>query len=133
MRGIAQTISYEVRMSLFLLGSIFLARSYNLNHLIKNQEFVWFLYLFLPLFLCWFTIIIAETNRTPFDFAEGESELVSGFNIEYGRGGFALLFLAEYARIIFMRFLIVSIFMGRFTGNLFMIGLTGSFFCFGFI
>jgi NADH-ubiquinone oxidoreductase chain 1 len=68
--------------------------------------------LILPLFLRWFSSSLAETNRTPFDFAEGESELVSGFNIEYGRGGFALLFLAEYARIIFISYLIVLIFFG---------------------
>ena len=55
---------------------------------------------------------MAETNRTPFDFAEGESELVSGFNIEYGRGGFALLFLAEYGSIIFISYLVVIIFLG---------------------
>jgi len=50
------------------------------------------MFVIFPLFLCWLGSILAETNRTPFDFAEGESELVSGFNIEYGRGGFALLF-----------------------------------------
>nr|YP_001798518.1 NADH dehydrogenase subunit 1 [Sminthurus viridis]ABS82053.1 NADH dehydrogenase subunit 1 [Sminthurus viridis] len=133
MRGIAQTISYEVSMALFLLGIIFLVNNYNFNLVIKNQEFVWFVYLFLPLFLCWVTIMMAETNRTPFDFAEGESELVSGFNIEYGSGGFALLFLAEYASIIFMSFLIISIFMGGFMTNMFTIGLFGSFFCFSFI
>merc|ERR1719364_172206 len=58
---------------------------------------------------------IAETNRTPFDFAEGESELVSGFNTEYRRGGFALIFLAEYARILFIRMLVALLFLG---GNL---------------
>ena len=77
--------------------------------------------------------MIAETNRTPFDFAEGESELVSGFNIEYGRGGFALLFLAEYARIIFIGFLIIPIFLGGLNNNLIFIGLVGSFICFSFI
>jgi len=55
---------------------------------------------------------LAETNRTPFDFAEGESELVSGFNTEYRRGGFALIFLAEYARILFMRMLVALLFLG---------------------
>ncbi|RCK67888.1 hypothetical protein DT076_18935 [Desertihabitans brevis] len=56
---------------------------------------------------------LAETNRTPFDFAEGESELVSGFNVEYRRGGFALIFLAEYARILFISILFCVIFLGR--------------------
>lgn len=60
----------------------------------------------------WFISRLAETNRTPFDFAEGESELVSGFNVEYGAGGFALIFLAEYARILFIRILFSLIFLG---------------------
>jgi len=75
---------------------------------------------------------LAETNRTPFDFAEGESELVSGFNIEYGRGGFAILFLAEYARIIFIRYLIVMIFLGGLK-SICLINFLGVIFCFVFI
>jgi len=66
--------------------------------------------------LVWFSSSLAETNRTPFDFAEGESELVSGFNIEYRRGGFALIFLAEYSRILFMSILFSLIFLG---GNIY--------------
>lgn len=74
---------------------------------------------------------LAETNRTPFDFAEGESELVSGFNIEYGSGGFALLFLAEYARIIFISYLITLIFFGG--TNILFFNIIALFFCYLFI
>jgi NADH-ubiquinone oxidoreductase chain 1 len=72
-----------------------------------------------PLSLVWFISCLAETNRTPFDFAEGESELVSGFNIEYGAGGFALIFLAEYASILFMSLLFCVIFWGCDLSSLF--------------
>jgi NADH-ubiquinone oxidoreductase chain 1 len=67
----------------------------------------------------WFVSCLAETNRTPFDFAEGESELVSGFNIAYGGGGFALIFLAEYARILFICFLFCVLFLGCDLNSLF--------------
>jgi NADH-ubiquinone oxidoreductase chain 1 len=76
------------------------------------QNKIWFLFFFFPISLIWVVSILAETNRTPFDFAEGESELVSGFNVEYGAGGFALIFLAEYARILFIRILFSLIFLG---------------------
>jgi NADH-ubiquinone oxidoreductase chain 1 len=113
MRGVAQTISYEVRMALIFLSFIFSIGSFRFSNFGVYQSFIWFTFIFFPLFLCWLVSILAETNRTPFDFAEGESELVSGFNIEYGRGGFALLFLAEYGSIIFMRYLAGIIFLGR--------------------
>jgi NADH-ubiquinone oxidoreductase chain 1 len=77
-------------------------------------------------------IITAESNRAPFDFAEGESELVSGFNIEYGSGGFALLFMAEYGIIIFMRYLVSYIFLGGLDSLVFL-NLRGIFFCFLFL
>jgi len=73
----------------------------------------------IPLRICWFSSRLAETNRTPFDFAEGERELVSGFNVEYRRGGFALIFLAEYSRILFIRILFVLIFLGGYKIRLF--------------
>lgn len=66
----------------------------------------------LPICFIWVVSRLAETNRTPFDFAEGESELVSGFNVEYSRGGFTLIFLAEYSRILFIRTLCALLFLG---------------------
>jgi len=132
MRGVAQTISYEVRIALIFLSFIFVINSYKFFMFGLYQSNIWFIYLFFPLFLCWLASSLAETNRTPFDFAEGESELVSGFNIEYGRGGFALLFLAEYGRIIFIRYLVRIIFLGG-SYNILLINLIGCFFCYWFI
>lgn len=132
MRGIAQTISYEVRMALIFLSLIFLVGEYNFFSVSYSQNFIWFIIIIFPIFLCWARSILAETNRTPFDFAEGESELVSGFNIEYGRGGFALLFLAEYGIIIFISFFVVMLFFGG--GYFFLLFiLLGTFFSFWFI
>ena len=99
LRAVAQTISYEVRLALILLSFIILVGGFNLGLFSLYQRDCWFVFLTIPLSLIWFASCLAETNRTPFDFAEGESELVSGFNIEYGRLGFALIFMAEYARI----------------------------------
>nr|AZL93359.1 NADH dehydrogenase subunit 1 [Pamphilius sp. ZJUH_2016023] len=112
LRSIAQTISYEVMLSLLLLCFIFLIDNYSLKYFNLYQMNVWFLFLMFPLSLMWFSCMLAETNRTPFDFAEGESELVSGFNVEYSGGGFALIFLAEYSSILFMSMLFTMIFLG---------------------
>nr|UJG45130.1 NADH dehydrogenase subunit 1 [Tachinidae sp.] len=112
LRAVAQTISYEVSMALILLSFIFLIGSYNMLMFYKYQLFIWFLFIMFPMGLVWFSISLAETNRTPFDFAEGESELVSGFNVEYSSGGFALIFLAEYASILFMSMFFSMMFMG---------------------
>jgi NADH-ubiquinone oxidoreductase chain 1 len=131
-RGVAQTISYEVRMALIFLSFVFLVARYELKMFADYQEYVWMAALGAPLFLCWLGSILAETNRTPFDFAEGESELVSGFNIEYGSGGFALLFLAEYGRIIFMSYLVVVLFRGL-LGRVFILSILGCFFCFWYV
>nr|AXA45538.1 NADH dehydrogenase subunit 1 [Paederus fuscipes] len=112
LRSVAQTISYEVSLSLILLSYLFLTLSLSMLDFIKYQEFMWFLFLTFPLSMIWFVSCLAETNRTPFDFAEGESELVSGFNVEYSSGGFALIFLAEYASILFMSMICVILFLG---------------------
>nr|YP_010531202.1 NADH dehydrogenase subunit 1 [Hypsathalia przewalskyi]UXW93437.1 NADH dehydrogenase subunit 1 [Hypsathalia przewalskyi] len=114
-RSIAQTISYEVSMSIILMCFIFLIDSFNLLNFM-NMQLNWFIFMNFPLAMIWFIIMLAETNRTPFDFSEGESELVSGFNVEYGSGGFALIFMAEYASILFMSMLFSLMFLG---GDLF--------------
>nr|QUT08452.1 NADH dehydrogenase subunit 1 [Trachypenaeus curvirostris] len=115
LRAVAQTISYEVSLALILLSMIFLVGGFDLGLFSLYQENMWFLWFTMPLALMWFATCLAETNRTPFDFAEGESELVSGFNTEYSSGGFALIFMAEYASILFMSMLFALIFLG---GNL---------------
>nr|WBR65495.1 NADH dehydrogenase subunit 1 [Layahima sp. 4 YZ-2022a] len=112
LRAVAQTISYEVSMALLLLSLVFLIGSYDLFDFELYQSNVWFVYLFFPISLAWITSMLAETNRTPFDFAEGESELVSGFNVEYSSGGFALIFLSEYSSILFMSMLYSVMFLG---------------------
>nr|YP_010626050.1 NADH dehydrogenase subunit 1 [Inocellia digitiformis]WBK02848.1 NADH dehydrogenase subunit 1 [Inocellia digitiformis] len=118
LRSIAQTISYEISLALILLSFILLMLSFNFLSFLKYQYFSWMLIISLPLMLMWLATMLAETNRTPFDFAEGESELVSGFNVEYSSGGFALIFLAEYLSILFMSMLFVMIFMGGYSMSL---------------
>jgi NADH-ubiquinone oxidoreductase chain 1 len=112
LRSVAQRISYEVRLALILISFIFLTFSLNIIDFIFYQNYVWFFFLCLPLCFIWIISGLAETNRTPFDFAEGESELVSGFNVEYRRGTFAMIFLAEYASILFIRIITVMFFLG---------------------
>nr|QTT61113.1 NADH dehydrogenase subunit 1 [Anentome sp. YY-2021] len=112
LRAIAQTISYEVSMALVLLFPLFLVSSYNFIEVEESQKLMWLVFIMIPVSLMWFVTCIAETNRAPFDFAEGESELVSGFNIEYGAAGFALIFLAEYANILVMSLFSSLLFFG---------------------
>uniref|UniRef100_UPI0030013D16 NADH dehydrogenase subunit 1 n=1 Tax=Parotis suralis TaxID=1266113 RepID=UPI0030013D16 len=119
LRAVAQTISYEVSLALILMSSIIMIMDFNLLIFNYYQNLVWFMFLMFPLSLCWFSSSLAETNRTPFDFAEGESELVSGFNIEYSSGGFALIFLAEYSSILFMSLLFVLLYLGGYEFNFF--------------
>uniref|UniRef100_UPI00300187EB NADH dehydrogenase subunit 1 n=1 Tax=Parotis ogasawarensis TaxID=3112172 RepID=UPI00300187EB len=119
LRAVAQTISYEVSLALILMSSIIMVMDFNMLIFNYYQSLVWFLFLMFPLSMCWFSSSLAETNRTPFDFAEGESELVSGFNIEYSSGGFALIFLAEYSSILFMSLLFVLLYLGGYSFNFF--------------
>lgn len=115
-RCVAQRISYEVRMRFVIIGVFVLVSSYRLFDLFFFQSIIFFIFILFPLGIIIIVSMIAETNRTPFDFAEAESELVSGFNVEYRRGGFALIFLGEYSIIIFMSMLFILIFIG---GNIY--------------
>nr|YP_010502861.1 NADH dehydrogenase subunit 1 [Parasphendale agrionina]UXD78625.1 NADH dehydrogenase subunit 1 [Parasphendale agrionina] len=112
LRAVAQTISYEVSLALILLSFVFLINSYSLLDFYYYQMGIWLFFFSMPLCNIWFISCLAETNRSPFDFTEGESELVSGFNVEYGGGGFALIFLSEYSSILFMSMLMCIIFLG---------------------
>nr|YP_009485733.1 NADH dehydrogenase subunit 1 [Scipinia horrida]AVZ00869.1 NADH dehydrogenase subunit 1 [Scipinia horrida] len=112
LRSVAQTISYEVSMALILVCMLIFIFGFNFLDFMIYQNYVWFIFFSFPLFFCWMSTCLAETNRSPFDFAEGESELVSGFNVEYSSGGFAFIFLAEYMNIIFMSLLSCIIFLG---------------------
>nr|AFR45321.1 NADH dehydrogenase subunit 1 [Brachyteles arachnoides] len=111
LRAVAQTISYEVTLAIILLSTLLMSGSFNLRSLITTQEHSWLLLPSWPLAMMWFTSTLAETNRAPFDLTEGESELVSGFNIEYAAGSFALFFMAEYMNIIMMNALTTTIFL----------------------
>nr|YP_010230560.1 NADH dehydrogenase subunit 1 [Euwallacea fornicatus]QSV10224.1 NADH dehydrogenase subunit 1 [Euwallacea fornicatus] len=114
MRAIAQLISYEVSLILILLSFLFYIFSFKIMDFQVYQESTWFLFIFFPLSLMLMVSFLAETNRSPFDFAEGESELVSGFNVEYSSGGFAMIFLAEYASILFMSLIFTLMVLGSF-------------------
>nr|QHR80359.1 NADH dehydrogenase 1 [Hylodes magalhaesi] len=112
LRAVAQTISYEVTMALILLCAILLSGNFTLQNFDITQEPMWLIFPIWPLALMWYISTLAETNRAPFDLTEGESELVSGFNVEYAGGPFALFFLAEYANILMMNTISAIIFLG---------------------
>nr|UFR83219.1 NADH dehydrogenase subunit 1 [Chionomys gud] len=112
LRAVAQTISYEVTMAIILLSVLLMNGSFSIQSLIFTQEPLWLLIPTWPLAMMWFISTLAETNRAPFDLTEGESELVSGFNVEYAAGPFALFFMAEYMNIILMNALSTIVFMG---------------------
>nr|YP_010028950.1 NADH dehydrogenase subunit 1 [Argas persicus]QOU09738.1 NADH dehydrogenase subunit 1 [Argas persicus] len=111
-RGLAQVISYEVSLAMIMIGLVFFMGSYKILDVCEFQKEYWLLWGFFSMMVVWFVSLLAETNRSPFDLSEGESELVSGFNVEYGSYGFALLFMAEYGNIIFMSMITSVIFFG---------------------
>lgn len=104
-RVIAQTLSYEVRFIIIILNLIILRERYSFIDFLKWQYYIWYLIILFPMFIVYYIRVLAELNRRPMDFIEGESELVSGFNVEYFRGRFALIFIAEYGIIIFFSYL----------------------------
>nr|YP_010397954.1 NADH dehydrogenase subunit 1 [Rasbora rutteni]UQJ79192.1 NADH dehydrogenase subunit 1 [Rasbora rutteni] len=112
LRAVAQTISYEVSLGLIVLSIMIFSGGYSLHTLSTTQEKIWLIIPAWPLATMWFTSTLAETNRAPFDLTEGESELVSGFNVEYAGGPFALFFLAEYANILLMNTMTAILFLG---------------------
>nr|YP_161273.1 NADH dehydrogenase subunit 1 [Potorous tridactylus]CAG26433.1 NADH dehydrogenase subunit 1 [Potorous tridactylus] len=112
LRAVAQTISYEVTLAIILLSIMLINGSFTLKNLITTQENMWLIVSTWPLAMMWYISTLAETNRAPFDLTEGESELVSGFNVEYAAGPFAMFFLAEYANIMAMNAMTTILFLG---------------------
>ncbi|HEX22827.1 MAG TPA: NADH-quinone oxidoreductase subunit NuoH [Chromatiales bacterium] len=115
LRSAAQIVSYEIAMGFALVGVLLAAGSLNLGEIVMAQQgsvIQWFMWPLLPLFLIYFISGLAETNRAPFDVAEGESEIVAGFHVEYSAMTFSVFFLAEYANIILISLLTAAMFMG---------------------
>ena len=115
LRSAAQIVAYEIAMGFALVGVLMASGSLNIGDIIEGQAgglSSWFIWPLLPLFLVYFISGVAETNRAPFDVAEGESEIVAGFHVEYSGMAFAVFFLAEYANIILIAALTAIMFLG---------------------
>jgi NADH-quinone oxidoreductase subunit H len=115
LRSAAQIVSYEIAMGFTLVGVLMCANSLNLGKIVLGQEggfWHWYIWPLFPLFIIYFISAVAETNRAPFDVAEGESEIVAGFHVEYSGMAFAVFFLAEYANMILVSMLAALMFLG---------------------
>src|SRR5512135_908797 len=115
MRSAAQIVSYEIAMGFALVGVLMAAQSLNLTDIVHGQAgglHHWYIWPLFPLFLVYLIAGVAETNRAPFDVAEGESEIVAGFHVEYSGMAFAVFFLAEYANMILVSALTSIMFLG---------------------
>ena len=117
MRAAAQTVSYEISMGFSIVGVLVLAGTMNFSGIVMAQAGPlgmgeWFVWPLLPIFVIYFISGVAETNRSPFDMAEGESEIVAGFHVEYSGSAFAVFFLAEYANMILIAFVAPLLFLG---------------------
>ncbi len=115
LRSAAQIVSYEIAMGFTVVGVLMCANSLNLGKIVLGQEgglWHWYIWPLFPLFIIYFISAVAETNRAPFDVAEGESEIVAGFHVEYSGMAFAVFFLAEYANMILVSMLAALMFLG---------------------
>lgn len=115
MRSMAQVISYEIAMGFALVGVLLLSGSMNLSQIVEGQAggiWHWYVWPLLPLFIVFVVCGLAETNRLPFDLAEGEAEIVAGYMVEYGSVGFMLFFLSEYSNMLLVSALGTTLFLG---------------------
>ena len=116
MRSAAQMVSYEVSMGFVIVSVLLCAGSLNLSQIVLAQQKIWFFIPLFPMFIVFFVSALAETNRSPFDLPEGESEIVAGFFVEYSSLSFGLFFLGEYANMILMSALTTILFLGGWLG-----------------
>ena len=111
-RSTAQMVSYEIALGFIILNVVICAGSFNLTTIVESQQKVWYILPLLPMFIVFYIAMLAETNRPPFDLPEAESELVSGYNVEYSSMIFALFFLGEYANMLLMSSISAILFLG---------------------
>nr|WP_294504116.1 NADH-quinone oxidoreductase subunit NuoH [uncultured Rhodopila sp.] len=116
MRSAAQMVSYEVSMGFVLVTVMLCVGSLNLSDIVRAQQHMWFCIPLFPMFIIFFISALAETNRSPFDLPEGESEIVAGFFVEYSSMSFGLFFLGEYANMILMSGMTAILFLGGWMG-----------------